>query len=395
MPRTPAHPETVTSSTGVSPLVLLQLSISNILAHKARNLAAGAGICFAIFLIILQWGLLLAAKKESTLLYEYFDFDLALVSEGYQFMYSAKGFDRIRLIQARALPVVDDTFSLSIGKADWVDPDTDLRSATMVVGIDPKAEFITDPLIRDELARLRSNRDLLVDRLSQPDLGPLERGRRARLNRQEVEIAGFFELGFFFYAEGSVLVKNEVFPRYTGRGARDITVGMIRLRPGADPQAAQRRLTALLPGEVVVMTRSQLIDQEQAYFVDIKPLGIMFQSGVLVAFLTGLVVLFQVTSTDVGTRLKEYATLKAMGFGGAAVYGTALGQILMLSLAAFLPAVGISAWLFHLVRELTHLPLELSPQLLSLVLALTLGMNLLAGVTTLSRLSRAHPADLF
>ncbi len=103
-------------------------------AHKARNLASGAGICFAIFLIILQWGLLLAAKKESTLLYEYFDFDLALVSDGYQFMYSAKGFDRIRLVQAMALPVVEDTFSLSIGKASWVDPDTNLRSATMVVG---------------------------------------------------------------------------------------------------------------------------------------------------------------------------------------------------------------------------------------------------------------------
>ena len=143
------------------------------------------------------------------------------------------------------------------------------------------------------------------------------------------------------------------------------------------------------------MTRDQLIEQEQAYFVDIKPLGIMFQSGVIVAFLTGLVVLFQVTSTDVGTRLKEYATLKAMGFGAGAVYGTALGQILLLSLGAFLPAVAISAWLFHIVRGLTHLPLELGPQLLVLVLALTVGMNLLAGVVTLSRLSRAHTADLF
>lgn len=395
MPRTPADSKMAAPSTWVSPLVLLQLSLRNMAAHKARNMAAGAGICFAIFLIILQWGLLLAAKKESTLLYEYFDFDLAVVSDGYQFMYSAKGFDRIRLVQAMALPAVEDTFSLSIGKAGWVDPDTNLRSATMVVGVDPKVEFISDPLIRDQLPRLRSNRDLLVDRLSQPDLGPLEPGRRVRLNRQEVEIAGFFELGFFFYAEGSVLVKNEVFPRYTGRDARDITIGLIRLRPGTDPQEVQRRLTALLPVEVVVMTQDQLIEQEQAYFVDIKPLGIMFQSGVLVAFLTGLVVLFQVTSADVGNRLREYATLKAMGFGGAAVYGTALGQILLLSLAAFVPAVGISAWLFHFVRGLTHLPLELSPQLLGLVLALTLGMNLLAGVMTLSRLSRAHPADLF
>ncbi len=175
MPRTPADSKMAAPSTWVSPLVLLQLSLRNMAAHKARNMAAGAGICFAIFLIILQWGLLLAAKKESTLLYEYFDFDLAVVSDGYQFMYSAKGFDRIRLVQAMALPAVEDTFSLSIGKAGWVDPDTNLRSATMVVGVDPKVEFISDPLIRDQLPRLRSNRDLLVDRLSQPDLGPWNR----------------------------------------------------------------------------------------------------------------------------------------------------------------------------------------------------------------------------
>jgi putative ABC transport system permease protein len=102
-----------------------------------------------------------------------------------------------------------------------------------------------------------------------------------------------------------------------------------------------------------------------------------------------------VTSTDVGTRLREYAVLKAMGFNGAAVYATALAQIVLLSLLAFAPATAISLWLFHAVRGLTHLPLEMTPQLLGQVLALTLGMNLLAGVVTLSRLSRAQPAELF
>jgi len=374
---------------------LLQFAVRNLLAQRARALAAGAGICFAIFLIFLQWGLLQAAKKEFTLLYSYFDFDLAVLSDGYQFMFSAKPFDRVRLTQARALPEVADTFSLNIGHGGWVDPESRLRSVIMVVGVDPDLSFMSDPLIREQVPRLKSNRDVLIDQFSQPDIGPLEVGRRAKVNHQEVDVAGFFELGFFFYAEGSILVKNSVFPRYTRRSARDTTVGLIRLRDGADAQQVRDRLARLLPDDVVVMTRDQLIGQEQAYFVNVKPTGIMFQSGVIVAFLTGLVVLFQVTSTDVGTRLREYATMKAMGYGAAAVYGTALAQIVLMSLFAFVPAMGISLWLFRTVSDLTHLPLEMTLSLLAQVLALTLGMNLLAGMVTLNRLSRAHPAELF
>ena len=82
---------------------ILTLAFCNLATQKFRTLAAGTGICIAIFLIFMQWGLLEAARKESTQLYNFFEFDIALISKKYQFMYEADSFDRVRLVQAQTL----------------------------------------------------------------------------------------------------------------------------------------------------------------------------------------------------------------------------------------------------------------------------------------------------
>ena len=45
------------------------------------------------------------------------------------------------------------------------------------------------------------------------------------------------------------------------------------------------------------------------------PTGIIFGFGVLIGVLVGLVIVYQVLSTDVADHLREYATFKAMGYG--------------------------------------------------------------------------------
>ena len=48
-----------------------------------------------------------------------------------------------------------------------------------------------------------------------------------------------------------------------------------------------------------------------------RPTGIIFGFGVLIGVLVGIVIVFQVLSTDVADHLREYATFKAMGYGQA------------------------------------------------------------------------------
>ncbi|MCG6863119.1 MAG: ABC transporter permease [Chromatiaceae bacterium] len=373
----------------------LTLGFRNLAAHKARSLAAGAGICFALFLIFLQWGFLQAAKKQITLLYTQFDYDLVLLSETYQFMFTAQPFDRVRLMQAGALPSVQDSFGLNFAITNWEDKTSKLRSSLLLLGVDRKPEFILDERIRDGVRNLNGGRNILIDAFSHSDFGPLIPGTRALINRQEVEIASQFNLGMFFYTEGAALVDNTAFVRLSRRPSRDVNFGLIRLRDGYDPWVEKAKLERLLPDDVIVLSKSDLIDKEQHYFINVKPLGIVFKVGVFIAFVTGAVILFQVISTDIGTRMNEYATLKAMGFGIGFIYGSAMVQTMMLALTAFAFSCFISIAIFRRVYELTHLPAEVNSGLIEFVLVVTLMMCLVIGVSALRKLSKAHPADLY
>ena len=64
----------------------------------------------------------------------------------------------------------------------------------------------------------------------------------------------------------------------------------------------------------MIMTRQELIDREENYFVNVKPVGIMFRVGMLVAFIVGAVILYQILASEITNRLKEFATMKAMGY---------------------------------------------------------------------------------
>lgn len=373
----------------------LVYSFQNLAKNKARSLAATAGICVALFLIFVQWGFLESAKKQITLLYDYFDYDIVVLADTYQFMFTAKPFDSVRLIQAGVLPSVEDTFQLNFATALWERNDTEQRSSLMLFGLDHKPEFIANNDVRRGLAQLKRGRGILVDEYSHTDFGPLATGTKAKINRQQVEIVSHFQLGMFFYTEGSALVDNTSFGRLTFRPSRETSFGLIRLKDGFDAQQEKAKLSRLLPDDVLVLTKTELIAREQEYFVNVKPLGIIFRTGVFVAFLTGTVILLQVISTDIGTRFNEYATLKAMGFGSDFIYGSAILQTLIIVLTALAGATLITKLLFARVHQATHLPADMTGELFTFVLLLALLKCFVISLLILRKLSLADPAALF
>ncbi len=126
-----------------------------------------------------------------------------------------------------------------------------------------------------------------------------------------------------------------------------------------------------------------------------KPIGIMFRTGVVVAFAVGVVILFQVLSTEIANRMREYATIKAIGFGTSFVYALGVVQTAFLVLFGFVPAVLISIAVFDQTYVISHLPMRMDGELIAVVLPLTLAMGVASGLITLHRVKRADPAELF
>ncbi len=384
----------MTSGGGFSRACLV-LSWRNLSQRPARTAVAATGICIAIFLLFLQIGFLDAARRAATLLFEFFAFDLAVVSTDYQYLRAAPRFDRVRLTQARVVGEVTDSFNISIKGSRWTEPESGRRSTLLLVGIDDDASFIALPALQDGFAKLEQNRSVLVDAFSHRDYGDIAVGAEALVNNREVGVVGQFELGAFFYAEGAAITRNDTFARLVRRSGRHITLGLLRLAPGSDPLAAKAQLADVLPGDVRVLTRAELIEQERNYFTSDRPVGLMFQTGMFIGFIVGVVILFQVISTEIGNRMGEFATLKAIGFGRRFVLGVGVTQTALFALLGFLPAWGIGYAAFQFVSEASHLPMEMDSTLIAAVGAMALAMCLASAALTLHRLRRADPAELF
>jgi len=373
----------------------LSLAASNLLQHRTRLYVALSGIGVAILLLLLQIAFLQGVRVEATRLYDDFTFDLAVVPVTYQFLYSGGSFDRVRLTQAQADKDVTDAFGLNIGVSRWVDEGSEQRSSILLVGLDDPNGFVANRDIRHGYAQLAGSRAVLVDAWSSSGYGPLTLGREARISDQPVEIAGFFRLGLFFYAEGSAILRNPDFARLTGHDATQVSVGLLRLAPGADADEVAARLAQSMPKDVRVLTRTQLIAQERSFFTSTKPIGVLLRVSMIIAFLVGATILFQVLSAEIIRRAKEFAVLKAMGFTREFVFGVGLSEILLLALAAFAPALVVAAVLLGIIELATKLPTGLTFGIAIETLLIVLAMGIASGISVIGRIARADPAELF
>jgi len=371
------------------------LAWNNTFQNVKRTTAAVAGISFSILLIFMQLGFLNGSKLASSGLYHYFSFDLVIVASKFLHLGAPVEFQKTRLLQATTVPGVKDIFVLNVAPGTWKDPRTGIRTYMRLLGIDPKPEFILDPEIINGLDAIEQTNTVLIDRLSHKDYGDISVGQKAEINGTEIKIGGQFKLGMIFFAEGWAVTSNSNYTRLTYRDPRSITYGLISVDDPKNVQAVKQELKRRLPGDVVVYDRDELIRREQKYFINVKPVGIVFKLGVLVSYLIGVVILFQILSTDISTRLKEYATLKALGFSSWYINSIGVGQALLMASLSYIPALGFAAVVFKIVYKLSNLPMRLTPGLALFVLLLSLTMSGISSLIALQKVKKADPAELF
>jgi putative ABC transport system permease protein len=224
---------------------------------------------------------------------------------------------------------------------------------------------------------------------------------RAELSGQRIEVVGHFRLGVDFATEGNLLMTANNFAAYFPQRApgRDplsvVDLGVIQLMPGADLRTTQKSLQAALPDDVQILTRQELIDREREFWSTQAPVGYIFLVGASMGFIVGVIICYQVISTNISDYMDEFATLKAMGYTHTYFLRLMLFQSFYLSLIGFVPAVLLSYLCFSLLSMVTGLTMELTIGLAMLVLGTTVVMCIASGLLALRKLAVLDPADLF
>jgi putative ABC transport system permease protein len=364
--------------------------------NKLRTAASLSGICFAIVLIFMQLGFYDASFRSATMVSDQMDFDIALVSPHYYILLVPGTIPRRRLLQAKAVPGVTSVVPLYVARSFWRNPETGFHRQVMVLGIDPAESPFLLPEVAECVPRLKVPDTGIWDDKAQKGYGEVRTGTVAEVGTRNVQVVGTYGHGAGFIAPAVLIVGSPTLPRLLGGYSLDeVALGLVKVAPGADREAVARALREALPEDTVVWTRSELEANDQRYYTRLKPMGIMFASGVVLAFVVGAVILYQILASEVLNHLKEYATLQAIGYGRGYVNRVVLEQATLFALLGFLPATAIALVIYTTTRLTVHLPMYMTWGRLGFVLGLAVIMCAGSGLLVVRQVSRADPADLF
>lgn len=243
---------------------------------------------------------------------------------------------------------------------------------------------------------------VLFDRLSRAEFGPIASAFDAgetvetEINDRDIKVVGTYELGTSFGIDGSIITSDLNFRRiFPDRAASRIELGLINLKDGADLMASRDQIVAAIPGDVRVLTRDEFIQHEVDYWSDSTPIGYVFGLGVAMGLAVGVIVVYQILFSDVQDHLREYATLKAMGYSNLFLSRVVLNEAYLLAVIGFVPGILLSLAVYSQAREATNLPVEMTVERAVTVLVLTIAMCAGSALLALRKLKSADPAEVF
>src|SRR5436309_15192178 len=364
--------------------------------QKGRTALALGGIFIAILLIFVELGFFIAVPQGGLLIYDHMRFDLLVCSNKYIFQAESWQFPRTRLDEVGKNTGVAQVKPVYLGGAKWQALGGGLRLDIAVLGSDPQAKLFASPEVDGQIEVLERPDTVLVDSQTRPIFGPLLPGIPVEINGRRVTIGGQYDLGTGFLGL-VVLLANEAnfFRIFPLRRPEAVNLGLVALKPGVDPDQVARELRAALPNDTQIFTRPELSAHEVSFWTTRTGTGLIFGSGLVVAFVVGIMVLYQTLATQITRQLPQFATLKAIGYSNGFLNAIVLIEAVLVMLIAFVPAFAVAIGIYAVVRSKTLLPVNMTAIELGGVLAATLLMSVISALLSLGRLRRADPAEIF
>jgi putative ABC transport system permease protein len=382
-----------------TPLGWLQLN-----HQKSRLLVAISGIAFADVLIFMQLGFQNALYDSNTRLNRAMIADIVLISPQSRNMQNMATFSRRRLLQATDVPGIESATALYTGLVNWRNPQTKRKTTVQAIAFNPEKSVLNIPEINTQLDIIKLPDHFIFDRGARGEydqmFSQIEQGKTVstEIEKRTIYVSGLFKLGASFGADGTIISSDQNFLRVIPkRDAGSINLGLITIKSGYEIEqvAAALRSHFQTYEDVKVLTRAEYIKFEEAFWKTESPIGFIFTMGVGMGFIVGVIIVYQVLSTDVNSHLKEYATFKAMGYNNTYLLGVIFEEVIILATLGFIPGFIIPLGLYNLARNATNLPIYMTLGRAIFVFILTNIMCMISGVIATKKLQSADPADMF
>ncbi len=370
-----------------------RLALKVLLGERVRSLVAVAAVAFSVALVNLQGGLLLGLLRKAALLVE---FGSADVWVGRRHMKNVeltlsipeRWVHRIRAVDgvARAEPYLLGLSAVTLPDGRW--------EATTVVGSGAGALLGNAWAMAEGSAdAIRRPDGVLIDRCDRATLGNCRLGDVIEVNGHRARILGFTDGIVSFTTTPYVFTTldaarggylNEVVP------ADHCSYILVRAEAGSDLARLCARIRRRVP-EAEVYDRETYVRKTMLFWFMRTGMGIGFGLATLLGLLVGLGTLAQAQYAAVNERIKEFATLKAMGAAEWRIARFLLAQALGTTLAGALVGLVATAVAVAVIRS-PRAPVHVPWWLPLLAVTLMIVVGLVASWLPYRRLQRIDPA---
>jgi putative ABC transport system permease protein len=381
------------------PLFLAWLQLRK---ERARLLVAIAGISFADVLMFLQMGFQGALFSSAVEFHHSLNGEIVMMSRRSRALISLDRFTERRLYQAAGIAGVASVSPIYLDAIQWRNPYNKEIWSIYAIGVNPEHQVLNIPGVEANRQKLREPDTALFNQGSRQEFGPIAQRFEAgesvatEINERQVKIQGLFNLSPTFGINAYLVTSDINFLRMAPfRQGGLIDVGVIKLKPGADVQTVLAALRSQLPNDIKVMTQEDYAKAEVAFWNASTPVGYTFDLGVVIAFIVGAVIVYQILYSDVTDHLPEYATLKAMGFSDRYLLVVVFQESLILATLAFVPGTAIALGIYRITNLATMLPMSMDLGRVAFVFILTAMMSSSSAAIAVRKLQTADPADIF
>ena len=382
------------------PLAWLQLK-----REPVRYLVAVTGIGFAALLMYMQIGFQSGLLTSATTFYQNLNADLFIISQSTLNSGSYQQFPQSLLYRSLGVSGVKEATPLYVVNIRTQRLNGTKPTSLRLIGFNPEADIFNIPEIKLQSHKIKIPGYVLFDELGNKNTGPIAKAVKENGSQELIlsdftktyRAVGLFHMGSTFAADSNIISSDATVIQLASRQINqgEISLGVIKLKSTSETMRVQRYLQKMYGKELQVLTKSQLIEAEKNYWNSATALGIVFGFGTFMGLLVGGIVVYQVLYTDVSDHLKEYATLKAMGFSNTFILSIVIQEALLLATSAFIPATLVSAGLYAFLSSATAIRISMTPDKILLVGFMTFMVCTASAIIAIGKLRDADPASVF
>jgi putative ABC transport system permease protein len=367
------------------------LALKAIVGDRSKLLAALLGVAFSVVLVNLQGSLLLGLIQKASLLVDYGQADIWV---GHKHMSNVDigTFIPQRWIQRiRGIDGVEraDPYIVMFSQATM--PDGRFENV-IVVGSNSRSLLGNAwTMERGDASAIRDPEGILIDVCDLPRLGDCRVGDQLEVNGRRAKIVGMTKGIVGFTTNPYVFTTLERARVYTvGIPSDQCSYFLVKAKQGTDVKDLCGRIRERLP-DVDVYDRDTYSRMSMEFWLTRTGIGISFGLAACLGLLVGLAVVAQTLYSSVTERLREFATLKALGAGNACIGRFLLSQALGSAVVGSILGLGC-AWLIGRAIDTPRAPVVWNPWIALISVSLIGWVCLAASWLPYWRIRRLDPA---